>query len=128
MKLPIKTLTQIIVLFGIFMGIAVTLILNYLNLNQLQEKNIEIYSKNVTKTKKDSIHGNIDLAKEIIKSYYNKKEVYGSEFLLGKKELLLRQLNSLYDYYKDELSKGALGSLIKSFSSKFGFIGWAIIL
>ena len=126
MKLSIKVLIQIIVLFSIFMSITVMFILNYFNLSQLQKKEIEVYSKDVTKIKKESINGNIDLAKAIIKSYYDKKEEYEKKFLLEKKELLLKQLNSLYDYYKDELSRGELEDLIKTFvkSSRYGESGY----
>jgi len=101
-------------------------ILNYFNLSQLQKKEIKVYSKDVTKIKKESINGNIDLAKAIIKSYYDKKEEYEKKFLLEKKELLLKQLNSLYDYYKDELSRGELEDLIKTFvkSSRYGENGY----
>ena len=126
MKLSIKTLIQIIVLFSIFMSITVMFILNYFNLSQLQKKEIEVYSKDVTKIKKESIHGNIDLAEAIVKSYYDKKDEYEKKFLLEKKDLLLRQLNSLYDYYKDELSRGELEDLIKTFvkSSRYGENGY----
>ncbi|HIQ51394.1 MAG TPA: methyl-accepting chemotaxis protein, partial [Nautiliaceae bacterium] len=126
MKLSIKTLIQIIVLFSIFISITVMFILNYFNLTKLQKKDIEVYSKDVTKIKKESIHGNVDLAKAIIKSYYDKKDEYGKKFLLEKKDLFLRQVNSLYDYYKDELSRGELEDLIKTFvkSSRYGESGY----
>ena len=126
MKLSIKTLIQIIVLFSIFMSITVMFILNYFNLSKLQKKEVKVYSKDVMKMKKESIQGNVDLAKTIIKSYHDKKEVYEKEFLLEKKDLLLRQLNSLYNYYKNELSKGELEDLIKTFvkSSRYGKNGY----
>jgi len=126
MKLSIKTLIQIIVLFSISISIAIMFILNYFNLNKLKGKEIEIYIRDVTKIKKNAINGNIDLAKEIIKSYYNKKNIYGNKFLLAKKELLSKQLNSLYNYYKDELSKGELEDLIKTFvkSSRYKESGY----
>ena len=126
MKLSIKALIQIIVLFSISISITVMFILNYLNLNKLKGKEIEIYIRDVTKIKKESINGNIDLAKEIIKSYYNKKKIYGNKFLLEQKELLSRQLNSLYNYYKNELSRGELEDLIKTFvkSSRYKESGY----
>ena len=126
MKLSIKILIQIVVLFSIGVSITIMFILNYFNLNQLQGKNIKIYNEDVMKIKKESIKGNIDLAKEIIKSYYDKKKIYEKEFLLEKKEFLLRQLNSLYDYYKDKLSIEELEELIKIFvkSSRYGESGY----
>jgi len=126
MRLSIKALIQIIVLFSIFISITVMFVLNYFNLTKLQKKNIEIHNKDVIKTKKELLQGNIDLTREIIKYYYNKKEVYESEFLLEKKELLNKQLNSLYNYYKDKLSKEDLKSLIKNFvkSSRYGKDGY----
>ena len=126
MKLSIKVLIQIIVFFSILISITVMFILNYFNLTKLQKKEVKVYSKDVMKIKKESIQGNVDLAKTIIKSYYDKKDVYEKEFLLEKKDLLLKQLNSLYDYYKDELSRGELEDLIKTFvkSSRYGESGY----
>ena len=126
MKLSIKALIQIVVLFGILMSITIMFALNYFNLNQLQEKDIEVYSKDIVKIKKGAISGNVDLAKEVIVSYYDKKETYGNEFLLKKRELLLRQLNALYNYYKDKVSKKELEDSIKAFvkSSRYGKSGY----
>jgi len=112
-RLSIKSILQFIVLVAVLVTAVVLMGLNYYSLNKALSEKDEAFKEEVYNSHIKKIKDLSNVVTIIAKSYYDNIEKHQNEFLKEKVEILLNQLNDIYNRYKDTMSEEELKKILK---------------
>ena len=125
-KFSVKFILEFVVLLSVFITAVVLMGLNYYSLNKALNEKDEAFKEEVYNSHIKKIEDLTDVVTMIAKSHYDNLKKYQNEFLKEKIEILMSQLNNIYNKYKDTMSEKELKEMLKDVvrSARYGKNGY----
>jgi len=125
-KFSVKSILQFVVLFAVLVTAAILMVLNHYSLNKALSEEDKSFKEEVYNSHISKIEDLTNAVTMVAKSYYDNLKKHQNEFLKEKVEILMNQLNNIYNKYKDTISEDELKQMLKDVvrSARYGKNGY----